>query len=161
MSVHGESDAYRILQIDPDADEFVLEAAYRALARHYHPDGKTPDTERMAAINRAYDLIRTADRRRRYDANRLNAVGPEPVVATRAKVEPWTMGSAKREAEHASSSVLDFGRYRGWRLRDLARQDPDYLRWLARHASGFRYRSEILELLAGDQELQRRAKSAR
>jgi curved DNA-binding protein CbpA len=45
------------------------------------------------------------------------------------------------------SSQLDFGRYAGWTLRDLARHDPDYLRWLSRHSSGLRYRSEILRLL--------------
>ena len=32
-------------------------------------------------------------------------------------------------------------------LRDLARQDPDYLRWLSRHASGLRYRTEIYQIL--------------
>ena len=45
------------------------------------------------------------------------------------------------------SPVVDFGRYAGWRLADLARSDPDYLRWLSRHSSGIRYRRQISELL--------------
>jgi len=32
-------------------------------------------------------------------------------------------------------------------LRDLARRDPDYLRWLARHSSGIRYRTAIEQVL--------------
>jgi hypothetical protein len=39
--------------------------------------------------------------------------------------------------------VLDFGRYEGWSIADLARRDPDYLRWLRRHSSGIRFRREI------------------
>jgi hypothetical protein len=43
--------------------------------------------------------------------------------------------------------TIDFGRYAGWRLKDLAKQDPDYLRWLSRHSSGVRYRNQIIALL--------------
>lgn len=160
MRIHREFDAYRILQIDPRAEEFVLKAAYRSLARGYHPDGKTPNVERMAAINRAYNLIRTPDRRRAYDSARLKAVGPGPVLVPPTKFDPW----AKRERGEATgkpASLPDFGRYQGWSLKDLVRRDPDYLRWLARHSSGFRFRNEILELLPEEPELHRRAKSVR
>ncbi len=47
----------------------------------------------------------------------------------------------------AAGTRLTFGRYTGWTLRDLARQDPDYLRWLSRHSSGIRYRTEIYQIL--------------
>lgn len=158
--MHKEFDAYRILQIDPRAEEFVLEAAYRSLARHYHPDGKTPDVERMAAINRAYNLVRTPDRRRTYDAERLKAVGPGPVLVPPTKFDPWARRERGQEAAKPAF-VLDFGRYEGWSLKDLVRQDPDYLRWLARHSSGLRFRNEILELLPEESELHRPAKSVR
>jgi hypothetical protein len=46
-----------------------------------------------------------------------------------------------------AGSVLTFGRYAGWALRDLARHDPDYLLWLSRHSSGIRYRTEIYSIL--------------
>ena len=45
-------------------------------------------------------------------------------------------------------SVLDFGHYAGRRIEELAESDPDYLRWLARHPSGVRYRGEIARVLA-------------
>jgi hypothetical protein len=50
-------------------------------------------------------------------------------------------------AHPSPGSVLAFGRYTGWSLRDLARQDPDYLLWLSRHSSGIRYRTEIYGIL--------------
>jgi uncharacterized protein (DUF3820 family) len=48
----------------------------------------------------------------------------------------------------AAGTKLSFGRYAGWTLRDLARQDPDYLRWLSRHSSGVLYRTEIYQILS-------------
>jgi hypothetical protein len=44
--------------------------------------------------------------------------------------------------------TLDFGRYAGWKLRDVAKRDPEYVEWLRRHASGARYRVAIDQLLA-------------
>lgn len=40
-------------------------------------------------------------------------------------------------------SRLDFGHYAGRSIAELAQIDPEYLRWLARHPSGIRYRAEI------------------
>jgi hypothetical protein len=45
------------------------------------------------------------------------------------------------------SSRLDFGHHAGRTIADLAAEDPDYLRWLARHPSGYRYRAEIGRVL--------------
>jgi hypothetical protein len=42
---------------------------------------------------------------------------------------------------------LDFGHYLGMTIEELAAVDPDYLRWLERHPSGVRYRSEIQRVL--------------
>ena len=89
-------------------------------------------------------------------------VGPGPAVGRSAPFDPWARANANAATPSAvGSSVLDFGRYSGWSLRDLVRQDRDYLRWLARHSSGFRYRSEIHELIPEDDGLNRRAKVVR
>lgn len=45
------------------------------------------------------------------------------------------------------STTLDFGHHAGRTIAELAESDPDYLRWLARHPSGFRYRAEIARVL--------------
>jgi hypothetical protein len=55
------------------------------------------------------------------------------------------------------AAALDFGRYAGWRLADVARRDPDYLRWLSRHSSGIRYRQAIAALLPNEPDLVRRS----
>ena len=46
------------------------------------------------------------------------------------------------------STRLDFGHYAGRSIAELAVDDPDYLRWLARHPSGIRYRTQISRVLA-------------
>ena len=43
--------------------------------------------------------------------------------------------------------LIDFGHYAGQSIEELAERDPDYLRWLARHPSGARYRAEIERVL--------------
>lgn len=42
---------------------------------------------------------------------------------------------------------LDFGHHVGRSIQELAEVDPEYLRWLARHPSGVRYRAEIARVL--------------
>ena len=42
---------------------------------------------------------------------------------------------------------LDFGHYAGTSIQELASVDPEYLRWLANHPSGSRYRAEIRRVL--------------
>jgi curved DNA-binding protein CbpA len=161
-------DAYSVLQVAPQAEEFVLEAAYRALARHFHPDGTTPDNARMAEINRAYDLVRTGERRKRYDRlHRVRPMGPglageSPSMAAQAfggRVPPPSTGPGGNGAAGGGTSMtVDFGRYAGWRLKDLVKHDPDYMRWLSRHSSGVRYRNQIVDLLRQEEAVAARGK---
>ena len=46
-------DPYKTLQVDPEADADVIQAAYRRLAQKFHPDvASGPDAaRRMIAIN--------------------------------------------------------------------------------------------------------------
>jgi curved DNA-binding protein CbpA len=164
-------DAYAVLQIHPEAEPPVLDAAFRALARQYHPDGSTPDSARMARINRAYALLRTPELRARYDqywaARRSRPVGPGHIPPARAASHSVSAhlgrdtGPSLRRTPDAGgpSTVLDFGRYAGWSIVDLARHDPDYLRWLCRHSSGLRFRSEIQRHLGYEPDMERRANS--
>jgi len=153
--VEGLGDAYRVLQVDPSAEQAVIQAAYRALARKFHPDGVEPDAHRMAELNRAYSELRDPERRRRYDVRRSMARSqPIPVADSGGRVDVWTSGRATHEPV-----VLDFGRYVGWQIPDLARHDPDYLRWLCRHSSGLRFREAIARALPREPDLIRRANS--
>jgi uncharacterized protein (DUF3820 family) len=51
-------------------------------------------------------------------------------------------------ASSFDSTRLDFGHHAGRTIAELAEADPDYLRWLARHPSGGRYRTEIARVIA-------------
>jgi hypothetical protein len=55
-------DPYAVLGVAPGADERELLAAYRELAKQWHPDrgGGERAERRMAEINAAYDLLRAA-----------------------------------------------------------------------------------------------------
>jgi curved DNA-binding protein CbpA len=146
-------DAYQTLQVHPSAEPSVIQAAFRALARQYHPDGSRPDVARMARINEAYRILRDPELRRQYD--RTHGGRLEPVRMASEPAGPMS----RRSASGDDSPVLDFGRYAGWRITDLARHDADYLRWLARHSSGLRYRDAIARVLPREPDLSRRANS--
>ena len=63
-------DYYDILQVSPNAEQEVIEVAYRRLARKYHPDVYSgPDAaDRMRELNEAYEVLSGPRRRAEYDA---------------------------------------------------------------------------------------------
>ncbi len=65
---------YRILQISNDAEAEVISAAYRSLAKKYHPDqNKSFQAEtRMRDLNWAYDLLSDSIRRKAWDMEASN-----------------------------------------------------------------------------------------
>ncbi len=132
-------DPYMVLQVAPTCEQEVIHAAYRALAQKYHPD-RDPSRhaqKRMAQLNLAYRFVRDVTARERHDRAVRNAAFA-PFAAAPVGAPPRSSSGGTR---------LEFGRYSGWTLRDLARHDPDYLRWLSRHASGLQYRTEIYGIL--------------
>jgi curved DNA-binding protein CbpA len=138
-------DPYRILQIQPDADPDVVRAAYRVLARKAHPDASAamdPTAERrMTDLNWAYALVRDPVKRQAWEADRRRAPPPTPAEAA-------THGAPRAPLESDGAGMrLDFGRYQGWTLGEVAQRDPTYLDWLRRHQSGARYRDSIDILL--------------
>jgi hypothetical protein len=79
-----EMDPHEVLGLTPGATQDDAAAAFRALAKRWHPDrggGKAAE-ERMAQINAAYDLLRAAAWTQRHDA-------PGPRPATRNARGAW------------------------------------------------------------------------
>ena len=87
-------DPYQTLEVAPGAEPEVVDAAYRALARKYHPDvNRSPGAaERMREINAAYAVLRDPARRAALDGN---PAAPERRVSTRPAAQPRA-GQAER-----------------------------------------------------------------
>lgn len=67
------TDYYKTLQVTRDAEPEVVERAYKALVRKYHPDRRPAEehqraTADMQRINAAYEVLSDPARRRAYDA---------------------------------------------------------------------------------------------
>jgi len=65
-------DYYDILGVDADADKKTLKAAYRKLARKYHPDVSTQSDaeERFKELSEAYEVLKDDEKRAQYDTLR-------------------------------------------------------------------------------------------
>jgi curved DNA-binding protein CbpA len=142
-------DHYRTLQVDPSAEIDVIQAAYRVLARRYHPDLAGDDTV-MKRINAAWEVLGDRDRRAEYDRAR-SATGTSTQVAPIVTTEP---GARPVSPDHAGpprgkpfGTVLSYGRYEGWSIGQIALVDPEFLEWM-RSVPGGRYlRPEIDAIL--------------
>jgi len=153
-------DPYHILQVSPAAEQEVLHAAFRALAMKYHPDrdSSARAARRMMELNQAYAMVREPELRAQVDKSRRTARVPFDAASIppmngrtmngRAEPSPLMQRRGTINATaNATATKLESGRYAGWSLKDLAGHDPDYLKWLARHSSGLRYRKEISLIL--------------
>jgi len=62
-------DPFKILQVSPNAEDEVINAAYRGLARKYHPDSaqSKQDSERIKDINWAYSVLKDPIKRRQWE----------------------------------------------------------------------------------------------
>jgi curved DNA-binding protein CbpA len=150
-------DPYEILGVRRGSSDKAIAAAYRSLARKFHPDiAGDAATVRMMRINAAFDAIRTAERRAEYDdmtsgwPPRTAATPGQPASAgaagqgyTRWTAERDGTGGAGAPPGRPSGSVLGFGRHIGWSIGEIARVDPGYLEWLANRREGQPYAAEI------------------
>lgn len=121
------SNHYAVLGVPHTADRREIQRAYRALARRSHPDFGG-DESAMARLNEAWHVLSDPARRAAYDGKPQQRLPQRP---------------ARRDG----TTVLDFGRYQGWSLRDIANADEDYLHWLTRTPIGRPLRPEISKIL--------------
>lgn len=75
-------DYYKILGVDADADDKAIKAAYRRLARKYHPDVSAEENaeHQFKEVSEAYEVLKDKDKRAEYDMLRQHggAGGFEP-----------------------------------------------------------------------------------
>jgi len=74
------ADPYQTLGVQRGDSDAAIRAAYRKLAKKYHPDlnqGKPEAAERFKAISAAYDILGDAEKRGRFDRGEIDAEGRE------------------------------------------------------------------------------------
>jgi len=158
-------DPYEVLGLGRSASPREIRAAYRTLARRYHPD-LTSDPEsaaRMIEVNVAWESLRPV----RRGGTGTTVHPPAPGTATAATPQPdkrhvrkgkggvdvvWRrgpngQGAAGPPPGRPAGPILDFGRYIAWSLGEVARHDPWYLLWLEDREEAEAFRPEIREWL--------------
>jgi curved DNA-binding protein CbpA len=89
---------YDVLGVAPDTPDVVIKAAYRALAKEYHPDGTNASmdsADRFIEIQTAYAVLSKPNSRSEYDAELQEALAfsPSPVATAEASgslpTAPW------------------------------------------------------------------------
>jgi curved DNA-binding protein CbpA len=97
------SSHYETLNVTRDAEDVVIESAYRALMKRYHPDKTNGDpvaAERAKEINAAYSTLRDPESRARYDRSlRRDAPPPRPKPQTQPDSPPRPQPQTTRPAE--------------------------------------------------------------
>jgi curved DNA-binding protein CbpA len=144
----GMADHYRTLQVDPGADVDVIQAAYRVLARRFHPDLAGDDVV-MKRLNAAWEVLGDKERRAAYDRTRAggSAQAQAPIVTSEPAVRATPADHAGPPMGRPFGTVLTYGRYEGWSLGQIALVDPGFLEWM-RSVPGGRYlRPEIDAIL--------------
>jgi len=161
--VIGRRNYYQVLMVDQAADADILAVVHRRLAQRFHPDLDPGDDvrQKMLEINQAYDVLRNPERRAAYDQELVarrdrrtsdrylkRPTDPGPGEAAASSSVDRLYGEAGPPPRGvARGTMLDFGRYKGWSLGQIAAHDPDFLEWLERSPGGRQHRAEIAALL--------------
>lgn len=131
-------DYYKILGVEPTADDKAIKAAYRKLARKYHPDvSKERDAEdKFKEANEAYEVLGDAQKRAEFDEIRSTAASMAGcsrrhragktvavAVASKAAISPTSSarssvgaGVATPSVALGSSNAVQAGGGRTWSL---------------------------------------------
>lgn len=147
---------YRVLQVDPAASPLVVQAAYRVLARIFHPDVEGDDEE-MKRLNHAWAILGDPRLRAEYD-RQLAGRHPGPAATGTPSGSASSHSSAPSSAsrpgarpdDHAGpprgepfGPLLTFGRYEGWTIGQVSRVDRPFLEWLRNVPAGRGLKDEI------------------
>jgi curved DNA-binding protein CbpA len=67
MPMEGSRNFYAELGVSRDATAAQIKAAFHKNAKAHHPDRPNGNAEKMARVNRAYEVLSDPDQRKRYD----------------------------------------------------------------------------------------------
>ena len=111
-----EEDYYSILQVSPQAPVADIKAAFRRLARLYHPDLNPDDpesAEKFKHISQAYETLPDPNKRRRYDRElkfRSTQQTNEFVNKPRTAQEFYNRGINKSQRKNFQKAIEDYSK---------------------------------------------------
>lgn len=99
-------DWYRVLRVDPFAEPDVIAAAYKRLARRYHPDlnASADATEMMQRLNDAYAVLGDPQKRAVYDRQRRQ--GPRTGRANQERGRDQERGNRTRQRAEPQAQTV-------------------------------------------------------
>lgn len=111
-------DPYEVLGLARGAGAAEIKAAYRRLAKRYHPDaqgadGRPPGKSRFQEVTAAYNLLKDSAARARFDARPRPSRARAKPTASQFEEAPFATGAARNErifeAESAKGNEGDKG----------------------------------------------------
>jgi curved DNA-binding protein CbpA len=114
-------DYYEILEVHPKASPEVIDRAYQALLKKWHPDRNIgdPKAEQMSKLlNEAYEVLRNPQKRKEYDEQRQRESNAER-DSTQNDARP---NSTRREQQGQRDNTQDRSRHRGPTICDCGKR---------------------------------------
>ncbi|MEO1401553.1 MAG: DnaJ domain-containing protein [Cyanobacteria bacterium J06635_1] len=122
-------DYYERLQVSKRASRADIKAAFRRLARRYHPDLNPNNPEALdqfRAIREAYDVLTDAVQRQRYDSGHLTEDWQDPLNAPQTPQDFYIRGINQALSRSYQAALDDY--------TEAIQRQPDFLEAYLRRA---------------------------
>lgn len=113
-------DHYSTLGVPTDATPTEIKQAWRRLSSEHHPDRPGGDPERMAAVNRAFEILGTPEKRAEYDRTGNDGSGDQLQNAAEEALRGIFTEAIDKQAEPVA-----------YALQHLKRKDGELAKFLA------------------------------